>query len=60
MLKWELENNYRQPGNLTKNRQSDRLNKSQLTVLFLIVGEGGVAAAAANDDGLISTTIYYG
>ncbi len=36
-----MENNSRQPTNLTKKRQSDSLNKSQLT-LFHGVDEGGV------------------
>jgi hypothetical protein len=31
-LKWELENNSRQPEDLTENRQSDSLNNSQLTL----------------------------
>jgi hypothetical protein len=36
-----LENNSRQPTNLTEKRESDSLNKSQLT-LFHGVDEGGV------------------
>jgi hypothetical protein len=44
-----LENNSRQPTNLTENRQSDSLNQSQLT-LFHGVYEGGVVVDEDDDE----------
>jgi hypothetical protein len=44
-----VENNSKLPWDLTKNRQSDSLHKSQLT-LSLGVDEGGVADDDDDDD----------
>ncbi len=41
MLRGELENNYRQSRKLTKNKHSETLNKSQLTLSHGL-DEGGI------------------
>ncbi len=48
-LKWELEYNAKQPRKLTKNRQSDSLNKSQLTLSDEV--DKGEIVADDDDDG---------
>jgi hypothetical protein len=46
-----LENNSREPGNLTENRQSDSLSKSQLTLSYRDDEEEGGVVADDGDDG---------
>jgi hypothetical protein len=46
-----FENNSRLPRNLTGNRQSESLNKSQLTFFSWASGEGGIGVDEDDDDG---------
>ncbi len=55
--KGELENNRGKPRDLLKNRHSDSLKKSQLTISQEMLKKGDVAVDADHDDDKVRTSV---